>query len=98
MRPDELTGLDRRGCAHAPDRLEGMEVKSVMKKFKDKKFAAGCSRDVIRRGAEMLGHGAVGAIGKNHRRYARMTPRLYISEIDATGTADEAIFFAVPAR
>ena len=32
-----------------------MEVKSVMKKFKDKKFAAGCSRDVIRRGAEMMG-------------------------------------------
>jgi len=31
-----------------------METKSVVKKFKDKKFAAGCSRDVIRRGAEML--------------------------------------------
>ena len=31
-----------------------MEPKSVMKKFKDKKFAAGCSREVIRRGAEML--------------------------------------------
>ena len=38
-----------------PTGLEGMEVKSVMKKFKDKKFAAGCSRDVIRRGAEMMG-------------------------------------------
>ena len=32
-----------------------MEVKSVMKKFKDKGFAAGCSRDVIRTGAERLG-------------------------------------------
>ena len=32
-----------------------MEPKSVIKKFKDKKFAAGCNRDVIRRGAEMLG-------------------------------------------
>ena len=40
---DELTGIS------------DMETKSVMKKFKDKKFAAGCSRDVIRRGAEMLG-------------------------------------------
>ena len=32
-----------------------MEVSSLKKKFKDKKFAAGCSRDVIRQGAEMLG-------------------------------------------
>ena len=32
-----------------------MEVKSLKKKFKDKRFAAGCSRDVIRQGAEMLG-------------------------------------------
>ena len=32
-----------------------MELKSVKKKFKDKKFAAGCSRDVIAKGAELLG-------------------------------------------
>ena len=32
-----------------------MELKSLKKKFKDKKFAAGCSRDVIREGADMLG-------------------------------------------
>ena len=32
-----------------------MEVKSVKRKYKDKKFAAGCSRDVIARGAAMLG-------------------------------------------
>lgn len=32
-----------------------MEVSSVKKKFKDKRFAAGCSRDIIRRGAEQLG-------------------------------------------
>ena len=32
-----------------------MELSSLKKKFKDKKFAAGCSRDVIRHGAEMLG-------------------------------------------
>ena len=35
--------------------VHDMEVKSVKKKFKDKKFAAGCSRDVIIQGAEMLG-------------------------------------------
>ena len=32
-----------------------MELKSLKKKFKDKKFAAGCSRDVIAKGAELLG-------------------------------------------
>lgn len=41
-----------------------METKSVMKKFKDKKFAAGCSRDVIRQGAEMLGMELSELIGK----------------------------------
>ena len=41
-----------------------MEIKSVMKKFKDKKFAAGCSRDVIRRGAEMLDMELSELIGK----------------------------------
>ena len=35
--------------------VHDMEVKSVKKKYKDKKFAAGCSRDVIARGAAMLG-------------------------------------------
>ena len=34
---------------------KGLNLKSVKKKFKDKKFAAGCSRDVIRRGADQLG-------------------------------------------
>ena len=35
--------------------VQDMEVKSIKKKFKDKKFAAGCSREVITKGAEMLG-------------------------------------------
>ena len=35
--------------------VQDMEVSSLKKKFKDKKFAAGCSRDVIREGAERLG-------------------------------------------
>lgn len=52
---DELTGLIGAAALMRPTGLEGMETKSVMKKFKDKKFAAGCSRDVIRQGAEMLG-------------------------------------------
>ena len=52
---DELTGLIGAAALMRPTGLNDMEAKSVSKKFKDKKFAAGCSRDVIRRGAEMLG-------------------------------------------
>lgn len=52
---DELTGLIGAAALMRPTGFEGMEVKSVMKKFKDKKFAAGCSREVISQGAEMLG-------------------------------------------
>jgi len=52
---DELTGLIGAAALMRPSGLSDMEVKSVSKKFKDKKFAAGCSRDVIARGAEMLG-------------------------------------------
>lgn len=51
---DELTGLIGAAALMRPTGIEDMEAKSVVKKFKDKKFAAGCSRDVIRRGAEML--------------------------------------------
>ena len=52
---DELTGLIGAVALMRPTGISDMETKSVMKKFKDKKFAAGCSRDVIRQGAEMLG-------------------------------------------
>lgn len=51
---DELTGLIGAAALMRPTGLSDMEVKSVSKKFKDKKFAAGCSRDTIRQGAEML--------------------------------------------
>ncbi|MDO4545964.1 MAG: hydrolase [Bacillota bacterium] len=53
---DELTGLIGAAALMRPSKsVQDMEVKSVKKKFKDKKFAAGCSRDIIRQGAEMLG-------------------------------------------
>jgi predicted hydrolase (HD superfamily) len=52
---DELTGLIGAAALMRPTGISDMEPKSVIKKFKDKKFAAGCNRDVIRRGAEMLG-------------------------------------------
>ena len=53
---DELTGLIWAAAKMRPSHsVMDMEVSSLKKKFKDKKFAAGCSRDVIRQGAEMLG-------------------------------------------
>ena len=53
---DELTGLIGAAARMRPSKsVCDMEVASLKKKFKDKKFAAGCSRDVIRQGAEMLG-------------------------------------------
>ena len=53
---DELTGLIGAAALMRPSRsVMDMEVSSLKKKFKDKKFAAGCSRDVIRQGAERLG-------------------------------------------
>lgn len=53
---DELTGLIGAAALIRPSRsVMDMEVKSVMKKFKTPSFAAGCSREVIASGAEMLG-------------------------------------------
>ena len=53
---DELTGLIGAAALMRPSRsVADMELSSLKKKFKDKKFAAGCSRDVIREGAERLG-------------------------------------------
>lgn len=53
---DELTGLIGAAIILRPSHsCSDMDVKSVKKKFKDKRFAAGCSRDVIRKGAEQLG-------------------------------------------
>ena len=53
---DELTALIGAAALMRPSKsCKDMELKSLKKKFKDKKFAAGCSRDVIRKGAELLG-------------------------------------------
>ena len=53
---DELTGLIGAAARMRPSKsVMDMELSSLKKKFKDKKFAAGCSRDVIRQGAEMMG-------------------------------------------
>lgn len=53
---DELTGLIGAAIRMRPSKsTSDFEVKSLKKKFKDKKFAAGCSRDVIKYGSELLG-------------------------------------------
>ena len=53
---DELTGLIWAAAKMRPSQsTKDMELKSLKKKYKDKKFAAGCSRDIIARGAEQLG-------------------------------------------
>ena len=52
---DELTGIIQAAARMRPLGITDMEVSSFMKKFKDKKFAAKCDREVIRRGCEMLG-------------------------------------------
>ena len=53
---DELTGLIWAAALMRPSKsTKDMELKSLKKKYKDKRFAAGCSREVILKGAEMLG-------------------------------------------
>lgn len=53
---DELTGLIGAAARMRPSKsVQDMELSSLKKKFKDKKFAAGCSREVIKEGAQRLG-------------------------------------------
>ena len=52
---DELTGIIQAAARMRPLGITDMEISSFMKKFKDKRFAAKCDREVIRKGCEMLG-------------------------------------------
>ena len=52
---DELTGIVHAYALMRPENMDGMAVKSLKKKFKDKRFAAGCNREIINRGVENLG-------------------------------------------
>ena len=53
---DELTGIIASLINMRPSKkAQGMEVSTLKKKFKDKTFARGCSRDIVKAGAEMLG-------------------------------------------
>ena len=52
---DELTGIIQAAARMRPMGILDMEVSSFMKKFKDKKFAAKCDREIIKKGCQMLG-------------------------------------------
>ncbi len=52
---DELTGIIQAYARMRPEGIHNFKMKSLMKKYKDKKFAAGCDRAVIEQGCEMLG-------------------------------------------
>ena len=52
---DELTGIIQAAARMRPNGISDMEIKSFMKKFKDRKFAAKCDRALILKGCEMLG-------------------------------------------
>ena len=52
---DELTGIIQAAARMRPNGIRDLEVKSFLKKFKDKKFAAKCDRELILRGCELLG-------------------------------------------
>ena len=52
---DELTGIIQAAARMRPSKITDMEVSGFMKKFKDKKFAAKCDREVIKQGCDMLG-------------------------------------------
>ena len=52
---DELTGIIQAYARMRPEGIHNMAAKGVMKRFKDKRFAAGCDREVIKQGCDMLG-------------------------------------------
>ena len=52
---DELTGIIQAYALMRPEKMEGMSVKSLKKKYKDKRFAAKCNREIIDKGVEKLG-------------------------------------------
>jgi predicted hydrolase (HD superfamily) len=52
---DELTGIIQACARMRPNGITDLEVKSFMKKFKDKRFAAKCDRELIQKGCDMLG-------------------------------------------
>ena len=75
---DELTGIVWATALMRPTGIDDLEARSVLKKFKDKRFAAKCDRDIIRRGVELLGIELSDAIAlciDGMRPYAHSAPQ-----------------------
>lgn len=74
---DELTGLIGAAALMRPSKsVQDMELKSLQKKFKDKKFAAGCNRQVITDGAEKLGWGLERLLAETLEAMRQVEPQL----------------------
>lgn len=94
---DELTGLIGAAVLMRPSKsVDDLTVKSLKKKFKDKKFAAGCSRDVIEQGANRLGWELATLMEKTIEamRHSPSTPH----GDEATGSDTTATADAAPAQ
>lgn len=67
---DELTGIVQAASLMRPTGITDLEVKSLKKKYKDKKFAAKCSREVIDKGCAMLGMPIADVMAISYKGYA----------------------------
>ena len=86
---DELTGLTQAAALMRPSRsVMDMELKSLKKKYKSPSFAAGCSREVIARGAEMLGWSLDDLLQKT--LLAMRVGEARIAALEAEGFPEEA--------
>ena len=75
---DELTGLLGAVVLMYPSKsARDLNLKSVKKKYKDKRFAAGCSRDVIQRGADLLGWPLDDLLSRTIAAYQTFAPRAF---------------------
>lgn len=79
---DELTGIVMAASLMRPNGILDLEVKSVKKKFKDRRFAAGCDRDVIVKGCELLGMDLADVMALTIEGM-----RAYASELSLEGTS-----------
>ena len=81
---DELTGIVQAAARMRPNGITDLEVKSFMKKFKDKRFAAKCSRETITKGCEMLGMEV-----KDVAEIVIAGMKEHAQELGLTGTAEQ---------
>lgn len=81
---DELTGIIQACARMRPQGIKDLEIKSFMKKYKDKRFAAKCNRELIQQGCEMLGMDV-----KEVAEICINGMRLHAEELELAGTEQE---------